>query len=138
MKGPLVQSCLGPGLGGPQKACREGNGCKTKHCWGFRGAGSVSLRSNWSRTPLCASRRRSRVPERLLGDETGPNGAAIEKWFQNPHSVYYWWAVPRVPIWVFFLPEVEVGLKSRNSGPAGLVPTLGRLQQLVNSPPCCL
>ena len=39
-----------------------------------------------------------------------------------------WLAVPRVPIWVFFLPKVEVGLKSRNnelSGQTGEVPTLG-------------
>ena len=42
-----------------------------------------------------------------------------------------WWAVPRVPIWVFVYPQVEVGLKSRNnglSGPTGVVPTLGGLQ----------
>ena len=69
----------------------------------------------------------------------------------GPESVYYYLAVQyswsihlprdqgpgptrvvgRPKGWVFFLPKVEVGLKSRNnglSGPTGVVPTLGGLQ----------
>ena len=112
---------------GSQRGGRSG--CKTKHCWGLGGAGS------------------------LLQSKSGPESvyyySAVQyRWSIHPRETRSpgrpgWWAVPRVPVWVFwfFLPKVEVGLKSRHkglSGPTGVVPTLSGLQQLVHSPPCCL
>ena len=95
----------------------------------------------------------------LLGHREGgevvvkPNtaGGSVSPSKSGPESVYYYLAVQyswsihpprdqepgptrvegRPKGWVFFLPKVEVGLKSRNnglSGPTGVVPTLGGLQ----------
>ena len=90
------------------------SGCKTKHCWGLGGAGSVSksgpesvyydkaVQYSWSIHP---PRDQEPGPTRVVG---------------RPKGSY-----------MFFLPKVEVGLISRNnglSGPTGVVPTLGGLQ----------
>ena len=113
-----------------------------KHCWGRDGP-----IEGWSRT---AGSQRGVVGEVVVKPNTA--GGSVSPSKSGPESVYYYLAVQyswsihsprdqepkptrvvgRPKGWVgFFLPKVEVGLKSRNnglSGPTGVVPTLGGLQ----------